>query len=271
MAIKTKQEIDSFQKRTNRKLIELEKNLSSDPNYTIPKLKEDPQSLIDTKDLLDELFATIITYKQDYGLKWIKGLERYLADKKHLAPYANYNRGNIVLVELFGHFNSELTFEHPAVVLYDNKNSMLIAPVSTPKYNDNDDLHIDVDESNGFNHPCAILLDSIRVIDKRRIIKVYTKDNSNSNIGSSKLDEIDEILMQNFTPKYYKAYVDLQETFMQEQQSKEEQEIRYNELEIKYNELEIKYKNLETQYKQVHSELNKKENEEKVDKVLSEN
>ncbi|MGR5999176.1 type II toxin-antitoxin system PemK/MazF family toxin [Bacillus cereus] len=161
------------------------------------------------KELLDELFCSIITYDQEYGLKWMKGLEGYIQDKKRSKSYANYERGNIVSVELFGHYGSELTFEHPAVILYDNKNLALIAPVSTPKYGDDEELHIDVDESHGFRHECAILVDSIRVIDKRRILDTFTKDNSKSNVGKDKLDEIDNVLLKTYLPKLDKEHSEL--------------------------------------------------------------
>ncbi|WP_020061687.1 type II toxin-antitoxin system PemK/MazF family toxin [Bacillus sp. 123MFChir2] len=209
MALKSKKDIEEFHKRTSKKLRDIETKKEDDPAFTIPRLKEDSQCVIDVKELLDELFSNIITYKQDYGLKWMKGLENYIEDKKFIKTYANHIRGNIVSVELFGHYGSELTFEHPAVILHDNKNLMLIAPVSTPKHGDQDELHIDVGESHGFKHECAVLLDSIRVIDKRRIRKVYEKDNINSNVGKDKLDEIDSVLLKHYLPKVYAEHIEL--------------------------------------------------------------
>ena len=62
----------------------------------------------------------MLDYKLDYGIKWMVGLQKYLEDKdtRTIKWFNNHlSRGHVVEAELFGHFNKELTFAHPCVVL----------------------------------------------------------------------------------------------------------------------------------------------------------
>ncbi|MGR9527457.1 type II toxin-antitoxin system PemK/MazF family toxin (plasmid) [Priestia megaterium] len=113
----------------------------------------------------------------------------------------NVSRGHIVQVELFGHFNKELTFLHPAVVLYDNnKGQLLVAPISTSKYKDNDPLHVDVEPADGLHHGSGVCLESIRGVDKNRVLFQYNKDGKNAKLRTEVLNKIDLTIMEYFCP-----------------------------------------------------------------------
>lgn len=171
----------------------------------IPQMKEDPECILESRDLLDRLFKTMLTYDQAYGIKWMMGLDKYLADKSRSTSSwfrGHLDRGHLVEIELFGHFNRELTFIHPAVVLYDSSSEgmLLVAPISTTQYGDSDPLHIDLETADGVKHQCAVRLDSIRSVDKRRVLYQHNKDGQNCKLRSSKLDEIDSVLLDNIMP-----------------------------------------------------------------------
>ncbi|WP_240517619.1 type II toxin-antitoxin system PemK/MazF family toxin [Bacillus pseudomycoides] len=176
----------------------------------IPKLNQDPQCIIDCKNLLDELFWTILNQNQDYGIKWMFGLQRYTNDKKRAIrkPFKDHlRRGHIIEVELFGHFNKELSFTHPAVVLHDNNSDwLLIAPISTPKYGSPDSLHIDVTPEDGLRHNSGICLDDIRVIDKHRVLYQHVKEGIKQKLPSQKLNEIDSAILKHYLPFTYRYY-----------------------------------------------------------------
>lgn len=55
---------------------------SLDGKSPMPKIKDDPEAILDLKDLLDNLLRCMVTYPADYGIKWMMGLKRYLEDKK---------------------------------------------------------------------------------------------------------------------------------------------------------------------------------------------
>lgn len=170
----------------------------------IPQFIEDPDCIIESKKLLDDLYYVMLNQRKDYGIKWMFGLRRYIDDKKRSLNRrftGHLDRGHIVETELFGHFNQELSFIHPAVVLHDNNSGwILVAPVSTTKHGDNDPLHVDVDTRDGFNHECAVCLDDIRVIDKNRILYQHSKNRNNRKVRSLKLDELDLAILEHYLP-----------------------------------------------------------------------
>ncbi|MDE0583237.1 type II toxin-antitoxin system PemK/MazF family toxin [Planococcus sp. A6] len=195
-------------------------SLRGKPAYSHPKVYENIELIKDTNKLLSELFDVVMKKDQYYGINWLVGLERYVED--HSGSIRTFNkhlsRGHIVQVELFGHFNKELTFVHPALVLYDNNsNHLLVAPISTSKYQDSDPLHIDVDTNDGIHHESGICLDAIRIVDKNRVL--YQIEDSNRNKAKARpevLDKVDLAIMEHFLPQTFKNINEVKENLEQE-------------------------------------------------------
>ncbi|MDT3765836.1 type II toxin-antitoxin system PemK/MazF family toxin [Priestia filamentosa] len=181
----------------------------------IPKMHHDINIVKDTNSLLSELFNVIMAKDQKYGSRWLIGLERYVQDQKKSIERRftrNLSRGHIIEVELFGHFNKELTFLHPAVVLYDNnRGQLLVAPISSTKYNDNDPLHIDVDSSDGLHHGSGICLEAIRGVDKNRVLYQYDYKGRKAKVRTEVLDKIDLTIMEYFLPTTFKQFKKLED------------------------------------------------------------
>jgi mRNA-degrading endonuclease toxin of MazEF toxin-antitoxin module len=201
------------------------------PSNNIPRMKEDPECILEIKNVLDKMFKISLDYKQDYGLKWLKGLQRYTLDKEgRLSSNVHLDRGHIVEVEFFGHFNAELTFPHPAVVLYDSKsNWLLVAPISTSAHGNADPLCIDIGVADGLRHDCGVRVNAIRVIDKNRVLYQHKhQDGSNCKIRSSKLDEIDVAILENYLPVTYAKHEKLKADLVAEKAKREtmEQELQ---------------------------------------------
>ncbi len=213
-----------------KKLTEDEKNMRSD---------SDPNLILDTKKLLDDFFSVIMSLKLEDGLKWILGLEEYIEDKKNKEHihYRRYTRGHIVEVELFGHFDKELTYSHPALTLYDGGNSVLVAPISGGKYGDDNIMHIDVTKQEGLRKNCAVMVDSLRIIDKKRILYQHKKDELNVKISAEILDEIDNIIISKFIPGHRTKYDQLKMDLYKEV---DKNEVALNEIEKLKKELELK-------------------------------
>ncbi|MFC5775851.1 type II toxin-antitoxin system PemK/MazF family toxin [Ectobacillus antri] len=213
----------------------------------LPKFRDDAECVAECKHLLDELFNTMLNENQDYGIRWMFGLDRYIKDKKKAIkrPFrANLDRGHIVEVELFGHFNKELTFLHPAVVLYDNhRGQLLVAPISSSKYGSSDSLHIDVDEADGLKHPSGVCLDSIRIIDKRRVAYQHKAEGNNCKLRSEKLNEIDEVILKNFLPITYQRMLKSEEILKNEIREHNILKEKYDNLRKEYDALKVGFKN----------------------------
>ncbi len=202
------------------------KSFKGIPNENIPKMHEDIQLIKDSNELLSELFNEIMKKNQYYGIRWLVGLERYVKDQSRNLPHLfrrNLSRGHIVEVELFGHFNKELTFLHPAVVLYDNnKGQLLVAPISTGKYGDTDPLHIDVDSADGLNHGSGICLEAIRGVDKNRVLFQHEKNGKKAKVRPEVLDKIDLTIMEHFMPNMFHKLTEIESKLAEEQKKNAE-------------------------------------------------
>lgn len=194
----------------------------------LPVVKTDAETIIAIREVLDRLYRVMLDYKLDYGIKWMVGLQKYLEDKdtRTIKWFNNHlSRGHVVEAELFGHFNKELTFAHPCVVLYDgsyngnNGGWMLVAPVSTPRFNDKSAFTVDLNVADGLKHDCGVCLDSLQVIDKRRVIFQHKlPDGTKSKIRDIKLDEIDQKIIQYFLPETHKKHDAVTKSLEKEQQ-----------------------------------------------------
>lgn len=201
--------------------------LKDKTSHPIPKVHENIDLIKDTNKQLSELFNVIMKKDQYYGINWLLGLERYVKDhSRRISPIFNKHltRGHIVQVELFGHFSKELTFIHPALVLYDNNsNLLLVAPISTSKYQDNDPLHIDIDSRDGIHHGSGICLDSIRIIDKSRVLFQYEDKNGNKPKARPEvLDKVDLAILEYFLPQTFKTFNEVKVNLEQEVQKNAE-------------------------------------------------
>jgi mRNA-degrading endonuclease toxin of MazEF toxin-antitoxin module len=211
--------------RTNKYKTTL-KSFKGIPKEDIPKMHEDINLIKDSNELLLELFNEIMKKNQYHGIRWLMGLERYVKDQSRRIPHIfrkNLSRGHIVEVELFGHFNKELTFLHPAVVLFDNnKGLLLVAPISSSKYGDSDSLHIDVDITDGLHHGSAVCLEAIRGVDKNRVLYQHEKDGKKAKVRSEVLDKIDLAIMEHFMPNMYRKFSDIEKKLLNAEKKNDE-------------------------------------------------
>ncbi|MGG1571559.1 type II toxin-antitoxin system PemK/MazF family toxin [Fictibacillus sp. NRS-1165] len=145
------------------------------------KVKDDPQIVLDLYEIKRSLDDDFREWDLERGIHWLLGFEAYVKEKKigFKSKYLDYTfrRGTILMVDFFGHFGKELTYEHPAVVLYDDGHCVLVAPISSPCYQDGIETHVNIekrkkDQANMPNN-CGIKLEQIRYVSKSRIIEQF--------------------------------------------------------------------------------------------------
>jgi len=180
-------------------------NFKSLSQSNIPKTFNDADLIIDIQNTQNQLFKALLHKNQQYSIRWLFGFDRYIRslNKSIARPFrSNLKRGHIVEVELFGHFNRELTFLHPAVVLYDNhQGQILVAPISTGLHGNANKLHIDVGQTEGLKHDCAIALDELLMIHKDRVHYQHKIKNKSVKLPDYVLDTIDELILEYFLPQ----------------------------------------------------------------------
>ncbi|MEI2357434.1 type II toxin-antitoxin system PemK/MazF family toxin [Mesobacillus zeae] len=169
---------------------------------------DDPQLILDVFENKRKLDDSFRQWRLEDGVNWILGFQAYVDDKNGtLKPQFKdsyiFKRGEIILVDFFGHFGAELTYEHPAIILADTYDGIIIAPISSSCYNDGVATHVslrnNVQDLGGMKNNCGIKLEQSRFISKRRVLMKF-----NRVTNTVKLNEIDEVLMQTLTPYSYK-------------------------------------------------------------------
>lgn len=199
----------------------------------VPKMQAEQRLSVETKRLTNELHRIIMRKDQYYGLNWLIGFEHYISlKKKSFNTNRHYSRGHVVSVELFGHFNRELTFIHPAIVLYDrNSSNILIAPISSSKFNDKDSLHIDITAAEGMKNDSGICLDLIRVIDKSRVVFQWTDvNNNNIKVPTRILDIIDATILKTYLPSKNLLLEEITNELEDERKKNEQLQLKIDEL-----------------------------------------
>lgn len=128
---------------------------------------------------------------------WTNYVDHFCVSKNTDTPNTiGYKRGTIVFVDLgAGNFGHEPSYTHPAVVLQQNKFSILIAPCSSKKYGKGIPCIIDASIADGFSVNTGVQTDSIRWISKERVISKH------GSVSNSILDRIDSVLL-NAIPTY---------------------------------------------------------------------
>ena len=195
----------------------------------------DPHLIVDVIENLRKLDDNFRKWNLEDGINWILGLESYVKDKNGTLNqrYSNnhfFKRGDIVLVDFFGHFGTELTYEHPSIVLEDKFDGVVIAPISSSCYKDGVGTHIDLQKNiadlGNVKNNCGIKIEQLRFISKSRILNKFNRVSNND-----KLNEIDEVLMKLLAPIAFNNLVQHQQQLLTEL-SKKNTEIQLKDKEI---------------------------------------
>jgi len=142
-----------------------------------------------------DTIRSLSTYEMAH---WINYSDRWLESRMAKNNTVGYKRGTILFVDLgSGNFGHEPSFTHPAIVLAQTKESILIVPCSSKKYGKGFPEIIDATPSDGFSTNTGIQTRSLRWISKNRVLSVI------GNTTSSILDKIDEELLK-IIPSYQK-------------------------------------------------------------------
>lgn len=94
-----------------------------------------------------------------------------------------------------GNYGNELSYYHPAVILHNLFNSVLIIPCSSTISNGNYEIIGEI--SDGFLNKTSIQLNQIRIIDKKRILR-NSVGGVVGNLSFTKLTEIRKKFLSTF-------------------------------------------------------------------------
>lgn len=200
------------------------------------------------KDMIDrnhKLLNVMYQQNMDDGIRWIFGFSNYVNALGNSPLNQKQNRrllkGQIIRVDLFGHFGSEFTYDHIAIVLKAaNSKGALIAPItsSPAKWQNNSNnpffipLNQDVPDLGGMKKNSTILLEHIRFVDRHRLLDIFGRVSNNE-----KLDEIENALAQMMSPNVIKKIQQLETEVLNLTTLNTSQNLKIDELEKKNAEL----------------------------------
>ncbi|RUT37794.1 hypothetical protein EJP82_27720 [Paenibacillus anaericanus] len=246
--------------RLRRKFKSLTKKSSNGTRLCDGKMaSDDPELILALLDVSQDYAGFVRQFKMHDAINIVLGLDLYNKDKQakmypEFASFKNLNFkkevGRIVTVDFFGHFGTELAYEHPAIVLGSEGSSVLVAPLSSPAYGQGRSSHVDLDKDSGIvTLNSAILLEKVRSISKNRILAKHQKltgqiiSPTNLTYGKEKLQEIDEKLANLLVPYHYKRFQQAMQNVnnLQEQYERDKERLQLVLERIETQEEEIIY------------------------------
>lgn len=170
---------------------------------------EIPNLIIEMFDRQNKLNDNFRSWDLEKGIRWLMGYANFINQNSSGGKFnknikKDYVKGTIIMVDFFGNFGNELTYDHPAIVVAESGFDLIIAPISsTPTlYGDSHYYHIDLPKNNpvlgGLRLDSVIKLEQLRYISKKRIL-----DKKNRVKDNAKLEEIDVALMQLLAEKTF--------------------------------------------------------------------
>lgn len=147
-------------------MVELAKNKPTEPITDFPELVKDAELVVgDLEQLLKS--STVAE-----AVSLLLACDRWMS-RRNDAATPQYQLGQVVTVSLGpGCYKPETDGDHPAVILYDEPNWALIAPVTSKKKPDGETLLPIY-----LGQPDTIMLKQIRSISKSRIIGPWRDEN----------------------------------------------------------------------------------------------
>lgn len=128
------------------------------------------------------------------GAHWASNIDRW---QKNLTSdnRTTYKRGTIVFLDLGSqNFKYEPSYTHACIILAERRNSILVVPCSTKKYNSGYPEIIDATTADGFSRDTGIQSESFRWVSKNRVVSSTGKK-----VSASILDQLDNVLLS-FAP-----------------------------------------------------------------------
>lgn len=167
-------------------------------------------------------------------------LNRWIT-KKDISVSRSYGIGKIVQMEWGNNFSPELSYKHPAVILEEWANTVLVIPTTstsakvTAAYHPTDNpsgkwYYRKVGVAEGFAHDCALILNNAKIMSKTRIISVSGTITGNLSDKNNVFREVRKTIIQNFFSKEWIEYQKLVHAYEEEQKKNKVLQEAYDRL-----------------------------------------
>lgn len=170
----------------------------------------------------------------------VASLNRW-ATKKEISVSSSYGIGKIVQMEWGTNFSPELSYKHPAIIIEEWKNTVLVIPTTSTPAKVMDAFHpLDnpdgkwyyrkVKTADGFAHDCALILNNAKIMSKARIISVSGSITGNLNDENNVFREIRKTMIKHFFSKEWIEHQKLVQAYEKEQKKNRSLQEAYDKL-----------------------------------------
>ncbi len=158
----------------------------------------------------------------------IASLNRWVTKKDILISHS-YGVGKIVLMDWGANFSPELSYKHPAVIIEEWKNTVLVIPTTSTPSKIADAYHpIDnptgkwyyrkVGTAEGFAHDCTLILNNAKIMSKARIISISNSISGDINDDNNVFREVRKTMIKNFFQKEWIEHLKLKHKYEEEKE-----------------------------------------------------
>lgn len=185
--------------------------IATDPTSRSTMAKDTSEVLSSYMQMLSNLIFSAERLTESEMAMIISSLNRWIT-KKDISVNRSFGVGKIVQMEWGNNFSPELSYKHPAVIIEEWANTVLVIPTtSTPSkatdaYHPTDNpsgkwYYRKVGDAEGFAHDCALILNNAKILSKSRITSVSGIIAGNLNDDNNVFREIRKTMIQHFFSK----------------------------------------------------------------------
>lgn len=215
-------------------------SIATNPTSRSKMAKDTSEVLASYMQIISNLIFSAERLSESEMAMIISSLNRWITKKDH-SVNRSYAVGTIVQLEWGNNFSPELSYKHPAVIIEEWTNTVLVIPTtSTPAkvtaaYHPIDNpsgkwYYRKVGVAEGFAHDCALILNNAKIMSKTRITSVSGTIAGNLNDDNNVFREVRKTMIQNFFSKEWIEYQKLVQAYEQEQKKNQALQEAYDKL-----------------------------------------
>lgn len=221
-------------------------SIAANPTSRSTMAKDTSEVLASYMQILSNLIFAAERLSESEMAMIISSLNRWIT-KKDIFANRTYGIGKIVQMEWGNNFSPELSYKHPAVIIEEWANTVLVIPTtSTPAkvaaaYHPTDNpsgkwYYRKAGVAEGFAHDCALILNNAKIMSKARITSVSGTIAGNLCDVNNIFREVRKTMIQNFFSKEWVEHQKLVQAYEKEQEKNKALQEAYDKL-LKENEM----------------------------------
>jgi len=220
----------AVEERGNKMQIDYEKlaAIAADPGSRSTMANDTSEVLASYMQLLSNLIYASERLSESEMAMIIGSLNRWVT-RKDVSSGRSIGIGKIVQMEWGINFSPELSYKHPAVVMEEWKNTVLVIPTTSTPAKVADAFHPTenpggkwfyrkVGTAEGFAHDCALILNNAKIMSKARITSVSGCITGDLSDESNVFREVRRTMIKNFFSKEWIEYLKLVQAYEKEKE-----------------------------------------------------